>query len=156
MPLGKPAITDPRSFDLRAFQGAVRNIRERIEFIESALSNLITQVNDAAATGSVSGLQQQIASINSAIAGINQKFGETADAVELAAVINASTNGILVKTGNNLVVTRALVEGPQIAINFADGVDAAPIISYEPTGTVLPLAGAVATQGFAPTVVIGP
>lgn len=48
MPLGKPAITDPRALDLRAIQPAIRAARERIEAIEALLATTSASVSTSA------------------------------------------------------------------------------------------------------------
>ncbi len=49
MPLGKPSVSDPRSFDLRALQTAVSNTRQRLEAIEAAILALQTGSASASA-----------------------------------------------------------------------------------------------------------
>jgi len=47
MALGLPAVTDPRALDLRAFQGSVAAIRERLRQLDSAVTGFVTQVNSS-------------------------------------------------------------------------------------------------------------
>ena len=59
MAFGKPAILDPK-FDLRAIQDTIRSVRQRLEQIETAVTNL---QNTATGTQSVTTLQAQVASL---------------------------------------------------------------------------------------------
>lgn len=64
MVLGKPSISDPRAFDLRAFQAAVSNVRQRIEVLEAAVQAL---QNVSGSAMSIALLQAQIASLQRTI-----------------------------------------------------------------------------------------
>jgi hypothetical protein len=52
---GKPSISDPRAFDLRAFQGAVSNIRQRIEALERESAALLGAIGILRSSSSSSG-----------------------------------------------------------------------------------------------------
>lgn len=60
---GKPAIANPRDFNLRAFQLAVGNISERFRLLDTAVSNLQSTTGDNSLQAQVSNLQQQIISL---------------------------------------------------------------------------------------------
>lgn len=64
MPLGFPAITDPRANDVRALQGVIRNIRERIAAAESVLLAVQKQANQSSFSGgSIQGALSQLAAL---------------------------------------------------------------------------------------------
>lgn len=114
MPLGRPSISDPRVFDLRAFQNSVSNIRQRIEALEAAVSVL---QNAGGGTGSTAFLQAQITALQQIVNNLPtpSTVGTSLVYVEVAGdrVLEASdfTDSLrcLVTTGNtgsqNLVVS---------------------------------------------------
>lgn len=64
MPIGFPAINDPRSTDLRGLQLVIRNIRERIVTAETALVAVQSQANQTTFNQSaIQGLQRQLAAL---------------------------------------------------------------------------------------------
>jgi NAD(P)H-hydrate repair Nnr-like enzyme with NAD(P)H-hydrate epimerase domain len=71
-PLGKPAINDPRSNDLREVQIVIGNIRERFRTLDAAVSQIGQQQQAAGQTANseLDALRRQIATLQEALAAL--------------------------------------------------------------------------------------
>lgn len=121
---GKPAIPDPRTFDLRAFQDAVRNTRERIQQLEQAVLAGLSAANSSTLNSQVVNLQQQII-------GLQQRL----TAVEAAVGVNDETQ---------LIADEALAVGMPVVPSGADRCRIAD--PTDPTA-VFPVLGLVSKAG---------
>lgn len=81
---GKPAIIDPRTFDLRAFQSSVQNIRERFRLLDTAVSNLQNTVGGSTLSDQVNNLQQQLLALQVRVTAVEGALGPN-DTVQLQA-----------------------------------------------------------------------
>lgn len=75
MAFGKPAIATPNRVDLRAVQGAIMSARQRIEFLEAAVTVLQALPNSSAAQ--ITQLQAQISALVAASTTLGQKSPNT-------------------------------------------------------------------------------
>lgn len=72
---GKPAILDPRTFDLRAFQSSIQNIRERFRLLDTAVSSLQGTVGGSNLNAQVVTMQQQLVSLQTQITNLTSALG---------------------------------------------------------------------------------
>jgi hypothetical protein len=72
---GRPAIIDPRSMDLRAFQGAVQSIRARIATLDTAVNGLQLMVGSSSLGAQVVSLQQQLISLTARLTTVENSLG---------------------------------------------------------------------------------
>jgi hypothetical protein len=113
--LGTPSISDPRANDLRAFQTAVSNIRQRIEAIETQAAQ-----NTGAATSStnisslvLNTLRAQLAALQANLSALEQGL---------------TTPGMVTWDGTTLN-TRILQGAGGIVITNPDGLSGDPVIT---------------------------
>lgn len=107
--LGKPAITVPRTGDLRELQQLVAHIRERLAAIEAALA--------AASGGATASAAAPAPAVNSS-------------ATQLAQSFNGIATGLLAKVGTNTVAARALSMPVEFDATNANGVGGNPTFDW--------------------------
>lgn len=89
MSLGRPSITTPSSLELRGVQGAIGNIRQRMEAVEAEVIRVAGVAGQTAFTGGVGGSTSStiaIANLQTAVAALASRTGvlETSAATLLA------------------------------------------------------------------------
>lgn len=119
MPVGKPAISNLRSAELRDLQAAIANIRERIEALDALVTSLSSTV-----TATTSGAGS--AGVNTSAAALVRSF-------------NSMTNGLVAKIAASTFASRSLQVPVEFDIDNADGVGGSPSFDWaeQPANLVL-------------------
>ncbi len=115
MPLGKPSISDPRDFSLRAFQSTTSNTRQRIEALEAAIVALQN------APGSAATLAALQAQINSFV-----RSNGTVTSVGATVPSFLSVSGTPITTSGTLAFSLANQTSGYVFAGPVSGGDAAP------------------------------
>lgn len=100
MTTGKPAITPPRSFDLRSVQSAIQAISERFRLTDAAVQNLQLTVGGSTSAATLANLQQQVISLQQQVTALQSALGvndtislPVDEAVEIGMPVVPSSNG---------------------------------------------------------------
>lgn len=78
MSLGRPSITTPPRLEIRGIQGAIGNIRQRIEAVEAEVARVAGQAGQTALTGGVGGSTGStiaIVSLQAALTSLTSRVG---------------------------------------------------------------------------------
>lgn len=102
MALGKPAVLTPKALDLRAVQGTIGAIRERLQFIESALATAGSP--STAQASDISTLQFQLAQLTARVTAVERAV-RPGDTVSLVAGGAIAAGDPVVATGLNTCAT---------------------------------------------------
>ncbi len=96
--LGFPAVTEPRSFDLRSVQTTVQQVRERLRVIDAALTTLqnATGANQLSAT--LAQLQQQVNLLQRRLTAVENSLGPD-DTTTLIALTDMPVGAPVVPSG---------------------------------------------------------
>lgn len=98
MSLGSPAVVTPRALDLRAVQGAVNAIRERLYFIEAAINAQALKTQASTGSGDTTALTAQLSALTSRVSALEAQLG-LADVVQLTAGDAISAGDVVVPIG---------------------------------------------------------
>lgn len=125
--IGKPAVIDIRALDLRAVQGAISQIRERLLALDQAATSLITQVNSSGSATNIATLQIQLAQLAIRVTALENQVGSGDDIV-------------------NLVATTTIVVGDPVVATVPSGCSPVDVTDPEAIYAVI----GIATQSAAP------
>lgn len=84
MPLGKPAVEAPRTFDLRAVQLAVNNIRQRLIAADAEIVRLQSVADASTSASSIMALQASLVSLQGRVTALEASLGQ-GDVITLTA-----------------------------------------------------------------------
>lgn len=101
---GKPSIPTPRANDLRNFQQAIDNIRERFANAEAQLAFLQSVADANVGTGDLTLMKQQLAALTSAV-NVLVAGGNTASAPD---TFSFAPGSFTVATGKYAIMSRRL------------------------------------------------
>lgn len=96
--LGFPAVSEPRSFDLRSLQITVQQVRERLRVIDAAVSTLQNVTASNQLTTTVAQLQQQANQLQIRLTALENSLGAD-DTVTLAADTDMPVGAAVVPSG---------------------------------------------------------
>lgn len=99
---GKPAVLDPRAFDLRAVQSTIAAIRERLRTVDIEVNALIVAQaagGTSAITANVTALQQQLLALTQRVTNLESALGAN-DTVVLTASSDMSAGAPAVPDGS--------------------------------------------------------
>lgn len=144
MALGSPAISDVRALDVRSVQGAVMNIRQRIEALEKMIT-LVQSSSSSNAAGSATGL----------LTALRAQLTVMAATVAILDAVLAGTGLVTVVGG--VLVARTLVAGTNITITNPTGAAGNPVISATgaPDGVLYDNTGRALLTGSGHAILVG-
>ena len=100
MALGRPAVLTPKALDIRAVQGSVNAIRERLQFIEQAITLATAQTNSSSAKGDITALQAQLIQLTTRVTNLEAAVGGDTE-VDLVAEATIVAGDPVVMVGLN-------------------------------------------------------
>lgn len=136
MALGSPPVNDPRSFDLRAFQGSVAAIRERLKQLDIAVTTLVTQVNAPQTGNSLLALQIQVTQLTAQVAMLQSQIGTSQ---ELSFIASSTLTA-----GQPVIPTGTSTCGP---VDTQDPASISAVIGLAKTSVAAGATVSVQTQG---------
>jgi len=130
--IGSPAIPTPRQLELAAIQQAIDNIRARFQIDETELRRLLQLIGANSTLQTLANLQGQVSQLSKQVNALNV----APDVAALSALLTQPNGFVVLQDG--ALITRTLIAGSGIVIQYTDGHDGSPIFSIGSLDLVVP------------------